>query len=336
MPIMRNRFLALAALAILTASASAQGWAEKMFPEGLTHDFGTVARGTQLLHKFKITNIYAVRMEITSIKSGCGCVTASAAKLVLEPRESTTIEVRMDARRFSGPKSVGIRVTVGPEYINSAQLTVTANSRADVVFNPGQVSFGTVTRGQVLTQTIDVEYAGKLPWQVTEVVAKDVPYSVSITELYRQPGRLGGAGKVGYRLSATLKEDAPVGTLTHHVYLKTNDSASPLVPVLIEANVQSALTVTPKTLSLGNVKTATALTRRVVVRGNRAFRVTGIEGTGDGIELGAELPGKDAEVQFVTFKCQFDTPGAFKREVKIKTSLQDAPVVVSIEGTAAK
>src|SRR4051794_29333459 len=186
---MRKKFLALVALAVLTASASAHGWAEKMFPEGTKHDFGTVAKGTQLLHKFKVTNIYAVRMEITSIKSACGCVTATASKLVLEKNESTSIEVRMDARRFSGPKVVGIRVTVGPEYINSAELRVTANSRADVVFNPGQVSFGTVTRGQALTQTIDVEYAGKLAWQVSEVVARDVPYTVTISELYREKGR---------------------------------------------------------------------------------------------------------------------------------------------------
>ncbi len=333
---MRNRFLALVALAVLTASASAQGWADKMFPEGLTHDFGTVARGTQLLHKFKITNIYAVRMEITSIKSACGCVTATAAKMVLGPRESSWIEVRMDARRFAGGKTVGIRVTVGPEYIQSAQLNVTANSRSDVVFNPGQVSFGTVTRGQSLTQIIDIEYAGNLDWQVSEVVAKDVPYNVTIAELYRERGKLRTPGKVGYRLSATLKEDAPIGALTHHVYLKTNDPASPLVPVLIEANVQSALTVTPKILSLGSVKTDTALTRRVVVRGNRPFRVTGVEGTGSGVELGAPLGATDGEAQFVTFKCQFAAAGPFKREVKIQTSLQSAPVIVTIEGTATK
>jgi hypothetical protein len=333
---MRKRFLALVVLVVLAASASAQGWADKMFPDGLSHDFGTVARGTQLLHKFKMTNIYNVRMEVTSLKSACGCVTATASRRVLEPRESTWIEIRMDARRFAGAKTVGIEVAVGPEYISKAQLRVSANSRADVVFNPGQVSFGTVTRGQAITQTIDVEYAGKLPWQVSEVVAKDVPYNVTIAELYREKGRLGGAGKVGYRLSATLKEDAPIGALTHHVYLKTNDPATPLVPVLIEANVQSALTVTPRVLSLGTVKTDTALTRRVVVRGNRAFRVTEVEGTGNGIELGATLASTEADVQFVTFKCQLDTAGQFKREMKIKTSLQTAPVVVTIEGTAVK
>ncbi len=333
---MRNRFLALVALAVLTASAPAQGWADKMFPDGLTHDFGTVARGTQLLHKFKVTNIYNVRMEITSIKSACGCVTASAAKRVLAVNESTWIEVRMDARRFTGAKTVGIEVTVGPEYISKSQLRVSANSRGDVVFNPGQVSFGTVTRGQALTQTIDVEYAGNLDWQVSEVVAKDVPYNVTIAELYRQKGKLRSPGKVGYRMSVTLKEDAPAGPLTHHVYLKTNDPASPLVPVLVEANVQSALTVTPKTLSLGNVKTETALTRRVVVRGNRPFHITAVEGMGSGIELGAPLGTTDADAQFVTFKCQFTAAEAFKRELKIKTSLQNEPVIVTIEGTAAK
>ncbi len=333
---MRNFLLTLVVLALATVAAPAQGWAEKMFPDGLTHDFGTVPRGTQLLHKVKITNIYNVRMEITSIKSGCGCVTATAAKRVLEPRESTIIEVRMDARRFTGPKEVGVRVTVGPEYISSAELTIKANSRTDVVFNPGQVSFGTVTRGQAPTQTINVEYAGKLDWQVSEVVAKDVPYTTVIKELYRQPaGRL-GVGKSGYRLSVTLKDDAPLGALTHFVYLKTNDPASPLVPVLIEANVQSALSVLPAALSLGAVKTDTTLTRRVVVRGNRPFRIKEVDGVGSDIQLGAALATTDAEVQFVTFKCNFDKPGPFKRELKIKTTIQDAPVVVTIDGTAAK
>src|SRR4051794_39816075 len=100
---MRKAYLAIVALAVATAPVSAEAWAEKMFKDGLTHDFGTVPRGAQLVHHFTITNIYAVRMEITSIKSGCGCVTASMPKRVLESKESTTLEVRMDGKRFVGP-----------------------------------------------------------------------------------------------------------------------------------------------------------------------------------------------------------------------------------------
>jgi hypothetical protein len=337
---MRKSILALLVLASTAALAPAQGtgqpWAEKMFTGGLTHDFGTVPKGAQLSKDFVITNIYAVRMEITKIQSACGCVSASAPKRVLEPRESTTITVRMDAKRFSGPKAVGVSVTVGPEFISVAQIKVSANSRADVVFNPGEVNFGTVTRGATPSQVIDVEYAGVLPWQVTEVVAKDVPYTIAIKETYRRPPNGKIAGQVGYRMTATLKPDAPLGALKHDVFLKTNDPASPMVPVLIEANVQSPLTVSPALLSLGAVKINTALTRRVVLRGTRPFRVTGVEGTGAGIELGAALPANEAEVHTITFKCELDAPGGFKRELKISTTLQATPVVVTIEGVASR
>src|SRR4051812_4990694 len=183
---MRTMFPTVLVLLSLTASAPAQGWADKMFKDGLSHDFGTIARGTQLKHSFKVTNIYAVRMEITSIKSGCGCVTATAAKRVLQPNETTTIDVSMDGRRFAGAKTVNVRVTVGPEYVSTAELKVTAVSRADVVFNPGEVNFGTVSQGQTPTQAIDVEYAGVLKWQVTEVVVGDAPYAAAVKESYRR------------------------------------------------------------------------------------------------------------------------------------------------------
>jgi hypothetical protein len=326
---MRNGILALFVLILATAMSPAQGWAEKMFKGAVSHDFGTVPRGAQLVHRFTITNIYAVRMEITELKTSCGCATATAAKRVLEPLESTTIEVRLDGRRFTGPKKFTVRVSVGPEYISSTELLVTVNSRADVVFNPGEVRFDTVTRGQTPARTIDVEYAGALDWRVTEVVARDVPYDVSYTELYRRPGQ------VGYRLTVTLKADAPTGALKHNLYLRTNDPASKLVAVLVEANVQMALTVSPSALKLGVVKVDTVYTQRVLVRGSEPFRILAVEGTGDGIELGAPF-GAAAASQIVTFRCQPGKPGDFKRQLKIKTSLQDAPAIVTVEGTAVR
>jgi len=299
-----------------------------MFPNGLSRDFGTVARGAQLKHSFTIKNIYAVRMEITSIKVGCQCVTATAAKRVLESNESTTLQVRMDGRRFQGAKTVKVSVTVGPEYVSTAELKVSANSRADVVFNPGGVNFGSVAQGQTPTQAIDVEYAGVLRWQVTDVVVGDAPYTATVKESYRRQNQ------VGYRLSVTMKGDAPAGVLKHTLYLKTNDQTSPMVPVLVEANVQSALTAQPSPMNLGTVKVGETLKRLVVVRGGKIFRVTGVEGLGEGVDLAAAPAGAESEVQYVTFKCTFDKAGTFRRELKIKTNIQDSPVSVIIEGTA--
>ncbi|NBO93846.1 MAG: DUF1573 domain-containing protein [Planctomycetia bacterium] len=239
---------ALAVLAVWTATAPAQGWAEKMFPKGLTHDFGSQPRGAQTTHSFVITNPYAVTMDITEVKSGCGCVTAYASKRTLAPRESGTIEVRMDGTRYVGAKSVGVRVTVGPKYISSAELRVSAFGRTDVVFNPGQIAFGVVGAGDTPTKTVDVEYVGPLDWKINEVIARDVPYLVEMRESFRRPGQ------VGYRMTVTLKKDAPIGPLKHELILRTNDPATPNVTVLVEGQVQSSLSVTPSSLSLGVIK----------------------------------------------------------------------------------
>src|SRR5262249_60423033 len=99
-----------------------------------------------------------------------------------------------------------------------------------------------------------------------------------------------------------------------------------MVPVLVEANVQSTLTVAPSALALGTVTVGEALTRRGVVRGGKVFRVTGVEGLGEGIELGAAPAGTQSEGQFVNFRCTFDKPGAVRRELRVKTDLRDAPV----------
>jgi hypothetical protein len=327
---MRNVILAFAIIALGTSAAPAQGWAEKMFKDGLTHDFGSVPRGAQLLHRFPITNIYAVRMDITGIVPGCGCVTAKASKSVLEPRETAYIDINMDARRFTGAKTVAIRVTVGPEYTSSADIKVSAVSRADIVFNPGEVNLGTVATGTAPTQNVDVEYAGPLNWTVSEaMVAKDLPLQTSVKELYRRPGQ------VGYRVTVTLKPEAPPGDLKQYVYLKTNDPAGPLVPVLVEAKVQSAVTVSPEKLTLTGVKTGDAITRRVVVRGAKPFRILGVKGLGDGITLSASPSATPAEVQTVTFSCQFDKPGDIHRELRIETDLQDAPVIVVLDGSTS-
>src|SRR5262245_28949929 len=172
---MRNVVLVLFVLILGTTTASGQErwhW-EQFFKNGLTHDFGTVPRGTQLYHRFKIKNIYAVALEVNA-RVGCHCVTVTPPSQVLQPRQDGYLDITMDTSRVSGYKSVNIYITVGPEYVSSTTLQVSANSRTDVVVNPGQINFGVVPHGQATTpQTIDVEYAGVRDWRVSEVVQHD-------------------------------------------------------------------------------------------------------------------------------------------------------------------
>ena len=81
---------------------------------GLSRGLWRVPFGTQLLHRFEITNIYAAPVEITGLRVGCCCVTATPGKRILQPGESTTINVALDTRQFTGPNTQTVRVGVGP------------------------------------------------------------------------------------------------------------------------------------------------------------------------------------------------------------------------------
>jgi hypothetical protein len=331
---MRKALLAVLFLAPGTAVAQAENgpWADNLFLDArkvpaLNQDFGTVPRGTLLYHRFPATNIYNVPLEIT-VTIGCHCVSATPLTQTLKPNQKGQIDITMDTRRFSGAKTVNLRIAVsGPNAFSSTNLRVSATSRADIVLNPGQISFGLVARGlRSAEQTLDVEYAGVLDWHVLGVDRASAPLDVAYEEIYRRPGQ------VGYRVHVSVKAEAPPGPLKREVFLKTNDPATPLVPILVEGNIQAALTVAPNPVQLGSLKVGESITRLVLVRGPKPFHVTAVEGLQNG--LTAELPAAATLVQVVKIKCQPATAGDLRQQLRIKTDFDpDTPLPLLIEGT---
>ena len=333
---MRKLAFALAICVLSAGPSLAQqaAWADKLFMNKTSHDFGNVARGAQLKFSFPIKNIYAVDLEITSIRVSCGCVTPKESKKVLKSQEEGTIDITMDGTRFNGYKSVYIYVTVGPQYISTATLKVTANARSDVRFNPGEFNFGVVAQGQQPEQKMDVEYVGALDFRIKEVVKPaDAPFSVTMQELYRPPQAGKQVSRVVYRMTVKLNADAPGGAFRHELTLKTNDPASEALTVSVDGNIQAALRAAPSNVMLGGLKVNEARTFKVLVQGNRPFRITDVKC--DGPEITADLPQQASTVHTLNLRCTAANAGELRRQVTIITDLdKNASVTVTVQGTA--
>jgi len=337
---MRQVALAAMVLAVGAGSASSQTveskqpWAQKLFQGVTAHDFGAVPRGTQLKYSLPMKNIWAVPIQITDISVGCNCVTATPSTRILQPHETGTLDIAMDGRRFTGTKNVTVKVSVGPEYISTALIRISAVARADVVLNPGEINFGVVPSGKTPTQVIDVEYAGNMDWRITEVVKNAAaPINVTPQELYRQPPSNFQAGKVGYRLTVVLKSDATPGSFKHELMLKTNDPASPVLPVVVEGNVQASLTVSPTLVRMGKVKVGQEKTFKVSVRADHPFQIVAVDGQGDGIS--AVLPAQSAQIHQLTLKCKPGQEGDLRKVLMIQTDMVPrTAVAVTVEASA--
>jgi hypothetical protein len=329
---MRKVLLALSALITFSPALLAQqpAWANKLFGNETTHDFGVVARGAQLKYTFKITNIYKEPLEITELRVSCTCVKAEATVKVLQPNESAMLNVHMDGKHFSGAKTVRVYVSVGPKYVSTATLTVSANARGDVVFSPSELDFGNLQRGQTPTKTLDVEYSGSLlDWRVTEIVKNgSAPFDLKVEEL---PRVANGAVRKGYRLTATIKPEPSTGSFKQEVVLKTNDAAGPVLTFHIVGNIQAGLAVSPSAVIVKELKVGETQTKKVLVRAARPFRVISVEGQGDGITV--DVPNRQETTLVLTVNIQPTKAGDLRRQLLIRTDLDDTATPLMVEAT---
>ena len=74
--------LSLTLSLVCLASASGQDWAKKMFEGPLSHDFGTVARASKVVHRFKFKKLYKETVHISGVTTSCGCTTPSIISMV--------------------------------------------------------------------------------------------------------------------------------------------------------------------------------------------------------------------------------------------------------------
>ena len=80
------------------------GWAEQMFPAGLTKDFGPVPHGSRLFASFPVTNVHAVPVEITGVRASCGCVKATRAKRRAAARREHNHQCQLGHSRVHGAR----------------------------------------------------------------------------------------------------------------------------------------------------------------------------------------------------------------------------------------
>lgn len=306
------------ALAILTATpVGAQEWARKMF-EATNHDFVSVARGSKVQYRFVFTNLYKEDVHIASVRSSCGCTTAEYTDRPIKTYEKGEVIATLNTRSYSGQRSATLTVTFDQPFYAEVQLLVTGFVRTDVVLDPPGIEFGSVDSQSSAKRTLNLAYAGRSDWKITGIK----PTSPYLTAQIVEKNRSGGS--VNYELSVELKPEAPSGYIHEQIFLVTSERTE--VPVEVEGQVVGALTVSPASLFLGVVDPGKSVTRQIVVRSKRPFKVLNVSSDADGFEFKISDQPKLLHVIPVTFVAG-DKPGKLVASIRIETDLDGGAMV---------
>ncbi|MBN1851269.1 MAG: DUF1573 domain-containing protein [Pirellulales bacterium] len=308
--------------ALLPVQVTAQEWAKKMF-NALSHDFGTVARGADAVYKFEVKNIYKEDVHLSNVRSTCGCTIASIEHPIIKTHETGYVVARFNTPMFTGFRSATLTVNVGftladgRHVASEVQLRCHGKIRSDIVFNPGSAKFMDVDQGTQNEKQVNVIYAGRGDWKIIDVKSTSDYYEVELAETHREWGR------ISYNLLIRLKENAPAGYLKDQLILVTNDQLNRRIPLDVEGRIIPEILVSPQSLSLGEIPKGERVTKTLVVRGKKPFKITGVDCDNGCLTFHADDESKPLHVVKVTFDSCQAPAGKVKQAIRINTDRGD-------------
>jgi hypothetical protein len=315
---LRYGFVLLAGLCA-AGPAAAASWADGLFDE-LNKDFGSVPRGPTLVHPFRVVNRTQGPVSIVGIRVSCGCTSATVMRSYLNPGEETAVVARMDTTRFTGVRSVTIYVQFDRPAFEEVRLWVQANARNDFAVSPDSLAFGQVRRGSAPTAAVLVTFYGNGDAQIVDVHSESNYIRAQVREVRRQDS------EVTYQLSTAMRPDAPVGKWYTDIWLRTNNPTMPQVRVPLTVEIESALSVTPEAVTLGQVHVKGESERRIIVRGTKPFKITRVQGTDDQVLVKDNTPEARA-VHVLTVRLKAAKAGELNRVLRVLTDLAEDSMI---------
>ena len=328
---LRTRFFRFGVLSlclfVLNSSTSfGQEWAQKMFDKDRI-DFGVIARGSDAQYRLKIKNIYDSPVHIANVRTTCGCSAAEPSKSLLASGEEGYIQVKMDTARFQRRKDSNVIVTIDAPQYAEIRIPITSYIRTDVVFTPGAANFGSVEVGKGAETTVALAYAGREDWALTGIESRNPHVTAKAVDTGR------GGGRVSYNVILTLDPKTPKGPVREQLILKTNDVNFKTVPLLVEAKVESDITITPEIVSLGMMVPGQEKTVNVVMRGKKPFEIEKIECESDDEAFKIRMP-KAAQPMHVLPLTIVppDKPGDYSEQFTVTIAGRNEPIVFKAFG----
>jgi hypothetical protein len=312
--------VALAFCGLSMTPVGAQEWARKMFPV-TSHNFGTVAKGSKTEYRFEFRNLYQEDLHVVGVRTSCGCTSPSVTKNDLKTHETAEVVASFNTRTFSGQHGATLTVTFDKPFYAEVQLRVAGNIRGDVAFDPPFIDFGNVDLGKGSERQIRISRMGSSPWAITDVRSANPYFEVTLSK----PTNTGS--QTLYDLVAKLKSTAPAGYVKGQLILVTNDVKATQIPMDVEGRVVAEVTVSPQLLTLGAVTAGQTVTKNVVIRANREFKITGVTCSDGCLTCEPKTTAARVHILPVTFQAG-EIAGKVERELKIATDLGEGAVPV--------
>jgi hypothetical protein len=305
------------------------GLAKKLFTV-TSHDFGTVANGAKTEFRFPIKNVFVEDLQISSIRSSCGCTTPSLVMkgeskgqegggLTLKTYEQGEVLAQFNTHIMTGYKRATLTLSIVKPYPAEVQLTVQGNIITDIQVTPNHIDLSTVNQGESIEKSITLKRTGRRDWKIMDIRCANTNFEVEPVEKSRT------LSEVTYELKVKLRDSAPAGAINDQLVLVTNDDRMPQFPIQVQGEVKPELSITPNLWMAGSLMPGEETKKTLVIRNNnkKPFKIVNITSDDPSIQFKPIDPASPAKVLHVLpiTLTAADNPGRQAKSLKIETDL---------------
>jgi hypothetical protein len=286
------------------------------------------AEGDAVDHVFKLKNSGKAPLEISDVKTSCGCTAAmltkqgqaleKGQKMVLAPSESGEIKASFNTKGYSGEARKTLTVFSNDPDTPQATMNLVVNVKQEITVTPSpSVFFSGLLKDQKESKSVDVATATDQPLKITKATSSSPMFTVETKET--EPGK-----KV--QVTVSTKPPLTEGSVTGTVTLETSNPKKPKVELQVNAYVIAEITASPnQVLFKGKVEKVKTL----YVNGPYTKKDLKIEKVDTDLKfLSMNLvPVIEGQTYRVEVTLGDGAPEEFKGEIKITNSSKSMPVL---------
>ena len=175
--------------------------APQLVPERLNYDFGEVVQGDQVEFTFRFRNAGDEILQISNVRSSCGCTAALLSSRRIGPGEMGEVQAKFDSTQFRGGVTKTISLETNDPQQPELSFSLYGQVKAELVMTPDRIRWGQVSGDDPLQAVVQIVNQGKIDVTLQPPRATSPELSVSLSDRHLPAG-----GEVQLQVSGRFPE----------------------------------------------------------------------------------------------------------------------------------
>lgn len=230
-----------------------------IFFENADFNFGKIFKGQKVEYVYKFENRGKGILEISKVKTSCGCTAAMLTNKIISPGKTGEIKATFNSGSYKGNVTKSITVLSNDPNSPKYKLTLSGEIIEEIIVKPRNINFGSIYLGTKIDKTITIKSLTEPNFKIKKITPLNLPIS-----------RLSFSVALMIYSSLFLSTiEAFTNGLDGVIYLQTDNPRQPKATIPFFGEIIGDITTYPKKIYYGRVIKGKEITQKIFVKINK-------------------------------------------------------------------